>query len=142
MLSAWAPSGVAAPAAFAASCDSRRSFSIRAAAKPGLYSLFAGEVGTGPGTGQYDVSAQHWPDEVEATSNSAWCDRPSFSAREKGSPRAIMETARIMLLQIFAACPAPAAPQCTIFLPMLSRTGLAAAKALSSPPHTNVSRAP
>ena len=35
-LRAWAPSGVAAPAAFAASCDSFRSFSISAAAKPGL----------------------------------------------------------------------------------------------------------
>ena len=30
-----------------------------------------------------------------------------------------------MLLQIFVACPAPAAPQCTIFLPIFSSTGLA-----------------
>ena len=52
MLSACAPSGVCAPAALAASCDNFRSFSIKAAAKPGLYSLFAGDVGTGPGTGQ------------------------------------------------------------------------------------------
>ena len=44
--------GVEAPAAWAASCESLRSFSIRAEAKPGLYSLLAGEVGTGPGTGQ------------------------------------------------------------------------------------------
>jgi len=28
----------------------------------------AGEVGTGPGTGQYDVIDQHWPDEALATS--------------------------------------------------------------------------
>ena len=27
--------------------------------------MFAGEAGTGPGTGQYVVSDQHWPDEVE-----------------------------------------------------------------------------
>src|SRR6202023_1377355 len=102
------PSGVAAPAALAASCAKVRSFTISAEAKPGLYSLFAGEVGTGPGTGQYDVSDQHCPDEVEATSNSAWCDRPSFSASAKASLTAIMEIPKIMLLQIFAACPAPA----------------------------------
>src|SRR4051794_37060824 len=111
MLSAWPPSGVTAPAALAASCDRRRSFSISAAAKPGLYSLLAGDVGTGPGTGQYVVSDQHCPDEVEATSNSAWCDSPSFSARVKASQTPIIEMPRIMLLQIFAACPAPASPQ-------------------------------
>ncbi len=53
-----------------------------------------------------------------------------------------MEMPRIMLLQILAACPAPAPPQCTIFLPMFSSTGLAAANALSSPPHMKVSVAP
>src|SRR6202008_3135003 len=82
---------------------------------------------------------QHWPEEVEATSKSAWCDRPSFSASAKASPTPIMEMPRIMLLQILAACPAPAPPQCTIFLPMFSSTGLAAANALSSPPHMKVS---
>src|SRR5882757_10158860 len=53
-----------------------------------------------------------------------------------------MEIPRIMLLQILAACPAPAPPQCTIFLPMFSSTGLAAANALSSPPHMKVKVAP
>jgi hypothetical protein len=53
-----------------------------------------------------------------------------------------MEMPRIMLLQILAACPAPAPPQCTIFLPMFSSTGFAAANALSSPPHMKVSVAP
>src|SRR5439155_18299492 len=53
-----------------------------------------------------------------------------------------METARIILLQILAACPAPAPPQCTSFLPMFSSTGFAAANALSSPPHMKVSVAP
>src|SRR6202048_3251232 len=141
MLSAWAPSGVIAPAAFAASCDNRKSFSIRAAAKPGLYSLFAGDVGTGPGTGQYVVSDQHWPDEVEATSNSAWCESPSFSASVNASHTAIMEMPRIMLLQIFAACPAPASPQCTTFLPIASRIGFAAAKASAAPPAMKVNGA-
>src|ERR1700729_1355677 len=53
-----------------------------------------------------------------------------------------MEIPKIMLLQILAACPAPAPPQCTIFLPMFSSTGLAAANALSAPPHMKVSVAP
>src|SRR6516162_4567880 len=47
-----------------------------------------------------------------------------------------------MLLQILAAWPAPAPPQCTIFLPILSSTGLAAAKDFASPPHMKVSVAP
>jgi len=38
--------------AFAASWLSNKSFSINAAAKPGLYPLLAGLAGTGPGTGQ------------------------------------------------------------------------------------------
>src|ERR1700674_447922 len=53
-----------------------------------------------------------------------------------------MEMPRIILLQIFAACPAPAPPQCTIFLPIFSSTGFAAANAFSSPPHMKVSDAP
>src|SRR4051812_40830641 len=53
-----------------------------------------------------------------------------------------MEIPKIMLLQILAACPAPAPPQCTIFLPMFSSTGLAAPKAFSEPPHMKVSVAP
>src|SRR6476469_7230237 len=53
-----------------------------------------------------------------------------------------MEIASIMLLQILTPCPAPAPPQCTIFLPIFSSTGFADAKALSSPPHMKVSVAP
>ena len=53
-----------------------------------------------------------------------------------------MEMPRIMLLQILAACPAPASPQWTIFLPMASRIGFADAKALASPPAMKVSVAP
>ena len=51
------------------------------------------------------------PDEVDATSYSAWCESPSFSASTKASPTPIIEMPRIMLLQIFAAWPAPASPQ-------------------------------
>src|SRR5690242_21511686 len=53
-----------------------------------------------------------------------------------------MEIASTMLLQILTPCPAPSPPQCTIFLPIFSKTGFAAAKALSAPPHMNVSVAP
>lgn len=88
------------------------------AAKPGRYSRLAGLAGTGPGTGQLVVSAQHWPEAVEATSYSAWWDRPRLSPRTNASLTAIIEMPRIMLLQILAACPAPAPPQCTAFLPM------------------------
>ncbi len=47
-----------------------------------------------------------------------------------------------MLLQIFADWPAPAPPQWTMRLPIVSRIGLAAAKASASPPHMKVSVAP
>src|SRR4051794_7364532 len=47
-----------------------------------------------------------------------------------------------MLLQILTPCPAPAPPQWTIFLPIFSRIGFAAANDLSSPPHMKVKVAP
>src|SRR5437016_1946591 len=53
-----------------------------------------------------------------------------------------METASTMLLQILTPCPAPAPPQCTIFLPMFVSTGFAAAKDFSSPPHMKVNVPP
>ena len=53
-----------------------------------------------------------------------------------------MVTPRIMLLQIFAACPAPASPQCTAFCPMMSKRGLAVAKACVDPPAIKVSVPP
>lgn len=43
-----------------------------------------------------------------------------------------------MLLQIFAACPAPAAPQCTAFLPMAESRGCAAANSAAPPPAMKV----
>ena len=46
---------------------------------------------------------------------------------------------RIMLLQILAACPAPASPQWTTRLPIASRIGLALAKASWLPPAMKVS---
>ena len=45
----------------------------------------------------------------------------------------------IMLLQILAAWPAPASPQCTTRLPMHSRIGLALSKADLAPPVMKVS---
>ena len=85
------------------------------------------------------MSDQHCPDEAEATSNNACADRPSFSANTNASETAIMETPRIMLLQIFAACPAPGPPQCTICRPMACRSGCARANASSDPPTMKVS---
>ena len=52
---------------------------------------------------------------------------------------AIIDTPRIMLLQILAACPAPAPPQWTIRLPILLRIGSPAAKASAVPPTMKVS---
>src|SRR6202453_3252878 len=43
-----------------------------------------------------------------------------------------------MLLQIFAACPAPASPQWTMRLPIFSRIGRAAANASAAPSHMKV----
>ncbi|OIQ69670.1 hypothetical protein GALL_487280 [mine drainage metagenome] len=50
-----------------------------------------------------------------------------------------MVTPRIMLLQILADCPAPAAPQCTAFCPITSNRGATVAKASSEPPTMKVS---
>src|SRR4051794_8376426 len=46
---------------------------------------------------------------------------------------------RIILLQIFAACPAPASPQWTTRLPICARIGSARAKASALPPAMKVS---
>ncbi|GAB4930607.1 hypothetical protein MAHJHV47_30770 [Mycobacterium avium subsp. hominissuis] len=84
---------------------------ISEAAKPGLKSLLAGDVGTGPGTGQLVCTTQQLPVAPVITSNSDCADNPSFSARMNASPMAICCTASTMLLHTLAACPAPAAPQ-------------------------------
>ncbi len=73
------------------------------------------------------------------TSNSAWWDSPSFSASTNASDTAIIEMPRIMLLQTFAACPAPASPQRTMRLPMPCRIGSAWANAACVPPAMKVS---
>ncbi len=46
---------------------------------------------------------------------------------------------RIMLLQIFAACPAPAGPQSTAREPITSSSGRIASKASAGPPAMKVS---
>ena len=72
-------------------------------------------------------------------SNSFCASRPSFSASTNASDTAIIDTPRIMLLQIFAAWPLPGPPACTMVLPIVSRIGLARAKAASLPPTMKVS---
>ena len=101
--------------------------------------------------------ARSAPGPAPGNRTSATSTAPTRSRRRRTAPDAtgrafrpaqrprrppIMEMPRIMLLQILAACPAPAPPQCTIFLPIFSSTGFAAANALSSPPHMKVSVAP
>src|ERR1700761_5332143 len=111
MSAAWLPSGAAEPVDCTASMASPRSLFISAVAKPGLKSLLAGDVGTGPGTGQLVWTAQQLPVAPVITSNSDCADNPSFSASTKASPTAICCTASTMLLHSLAACPVPEAPQ-------------------------------
>src|SRR6056297_2964672 len=92
-----------------------------------------------PGAGQYVFIDQDDPEDVETTSNIACRSSPSLSASAKASQVAIMVAPRIMLLQILAACPFPAGPQCTAFWPMISNSGFAVAKAASLPPTMKVS---
>ena len=112
---------------------------INAVAKPGLKSLLAGDVGTGPGTGQFVCTAQQLPVAPVMTSNSDCAGSPSFSASTKASPMAICCTANTMLLHNLAACPAPDAPQWIILPARGSSTGVARANADSSPPTMNAS---
>src|ERR1700710_490300 len=111
MSAAWLPSGAAEPVEATASIARPRSLFISAVANPGLNSLFAGDVGTGPGTGQLVCTDQQLPVAPVITSNRDCADRPSFSASTNASPTAICCTASTMLLHHLAACPAPAAPQ-------------------------------
>src|ERR1700748_1850879 len=111
MSAAWLPSGAAEPVEFTASIARPRSLFISAVAKPGLKSLLAGDVGTGPGSGQLVCTDQQLPVAPVITSNSDWADSPSFSASTKASPAAICWTANTMLLQSLAAWPVPEAPQ-------------------------------
>src|ERR1700688_1431283 len=103
MAAAWLPSGAAEPVELTASIASPRSLFISAVAKPGLKSLLAGDVGTGPGTGQLVCTAQQFPVAPVMTSNSACADNPSFSASTHASPIAICCTANPMLLHPLAA---------------------------------------
>src|ERR1700760_3909951 len=111
MSAAWLPSGAAEPVELTASIASPRSLFISAVAKPGLKSLLAGDVGTGPGTGQFVWTAQQFPVAPVITSNSDCAERPSLSASTNASPIAICWTASTMLLHSLAAWPVPEAPQ-------------------------------
>src|SRR5256885_4695173 len=111
MSAAWLPNGAAEPVDVTASIASPRSLFISAVAKPGLNSSLAGEVGTGPGTGQLVCTAQQLPVAPVITSNSDCADNPSRSASTNASPTAICWTAKTMLLHSLAAWPVPGAPQ-------------------------------
>src|SRR3954462_3799550 len=111
MSAAWVPSGAVAPVDDTAFIANPRSLFISAVAKPGWKLLLAGDVGTGPGTGQFVCTAQQLPVAPVITSNSDCADRPSFSASTNASPIAICSTASAMLLHTLAARPATATPQ-------------------------------
>src|SRR5262245_66386850 len=111
-----------------------------AAVNPGRKSRLAGDVGTGPGTGQHFFMAQHSPEDCEAISKSFCASRPSFPARLNASQTAIIDTPRIMLLQILAAWPAPEPPACTMVLPIAARIGFAFSNAISLPPRSEERR--
>src|ERR1700751_6017608 len=111
MSAAWLPSGAAEPVELTASIARPRSLFISAVAKPGLNSWLAGDVGTGPGTGQLVCTAQQLPVAPVITSNRNCADSPSFSASTTASPMAICSTESPMLLHPLPAGPAPAAPQ-------------------------------
>lgn len=49
---------------------------MRGTANPGRYARLDGLAGTGPGTGQLVMSAQHCPEAVAATSYRACWERP------------------------------------------------------------------
>src|ERR1700730_12301389 len=105
------PRGAADPVDLTAAMASPRSLFISAVANPGVKSLLAGDVGTGPGTGQFVCTAQQLPVAPVITSNSDWADKPSPSASRNGSPPASWCAASTMLLHSLAACPVPDAPQ-------------------------------
>src|ERR1700710_3225250 len=111
MSAAWLPSGAAEPVEATASIARPRSLFINAVANPGVKSLLAGDVGTGPGTGQLVCTDQQLPVAPVITSNSDCAERPSFSASTKASPTAICCTARTMLLHSLALWPLPEPPQ-------------------------------
>jgi hypothetical protein len=99
------------PVELTASIARPMSLFINAVANPGLKSLLAGDVGTGPGTGQFVCTAQQLPVAPVITSNSDCAESPNFSASTNASPTAICCTASTMLLHSLAAWPVPDAPQ-------------------------------
>src|ERR1700719_5146219 len=111
MWAGWRARGAADPVDITAAMASPRHLFISSVANPGLKSLLAGEVGTGPGTGQFVWTAQQLPVAPVITSKSDWADKPSLSASRNASPTAICCTASSMLLHSFAVWPAPDAPQ-------------------------------
>ncbi|MDT4872287.1 hypothetical protein FQZ97_1074630 [compost metagenome] len=63
---------------------------------------------------------------------------PRDTPRAMASDTPIMEMPSSMLLATLATWPLPAAPQCTMFLPMAARIGWARSKSASEPPTIKV----
>ena len=96
------PSGRGSPASSPACSASRRSFSIRAAAKPLRYSRLDNTFGSSPGTGGSLVSEKQLPVDTDTMLRSTSGAMPKRPARAKASDVAIMPQAASMLLQILA----------------------------------------
>ena len=71
-------------------------------------------------------------------SKKVWRSSPSFFASTNASQVAAMVAPRIMLLQIFAAWPAPSSPAWITALAIGSRNGRARSNASSVPPTMKV----
>ena len=85
---------------------------------------------------------QLYPDDLDTTSNSFSRSSPNASAKANASQETIIVAPKIMLLHILAAWPAPAFPQCTALLPMISNSGRANRNASFVPPAMNVNLPP
>ena len=100
--------------------------------------LLDGLPSTVSGTQPYTELIHEPPDEELMMPVKTCGSMPCEIAKFIASAQPAMLIAMAMLLQIFATWPEPDGPQCTIFSPITSKYGLAAANAAASPPTMKV----
>eukprot|EP00835_Amoeboradix_gromovi_P004261 NODE_321_length_11054_cov_0.461524.p7 type:complete len:175 gc:universal NODE_321_length_11054_cov_0.461524:4037-4561(+) len=105
---------------------------------PGLYLLEEGTLGITLGAGLYVSLDQQRPELVLMILVKVAGSIPNFLPNNKVSLRASIVVPSNMLLQTFAVAPAPATPQCTMFLPMVDKIGSAIFNTCDSPPTMKV----
>mmetsp|Transcript_25140 Transcript_25140/g.56757 ORF Transcript_25140/g.56757 Transcript_25140/m.56757 type:complete len:203 (-) Transcript_25140:133-741(-) len=111
---------------------------MRSLANPPVYPREDGTPSITPGQGLYVSEDQHRPELLFTTLARTCGSIPSLLPRLKASHTPVIVMPSTRLLQIFATCPLPLPPQCTMFLPMAARTGRDLVRARSSPPTMNV----